>query len=247
MYITTKGIVLRETLYKESSLILTVLTADEGKITVSAKGAKRKNSKTAAATQLLAFSEMTLSTTRGRWTLTEARSIELFAGLREDLELLALGSYFAEAVETLADEDTPNPELLSLLLNALFALSEQKRPQKLVKAAFEMRLMCASGFAPDVFSCGACGKTEISSPVLDLVGGTVLCFSCGAGEHRTVPLCPGSLQALRHIIQADTKSFLRFSLGEESANRLAAACEAYMAAQLDCTFRTLDFYKSIKL
>ena len=48
MYITTPGLVLRETEYKESSRILTVLTASNGKLTVRAQGAKRRGSKTAA-------------------------------------------------------------------------------------------------------------------------------------------------------------------------------------------------------
>ena len=126
MYINTKGLILREVPYKETSKILTVLTADAGRITVSAKGARRKGSKTAAATQLLCFSEMTLSENRDRYTLTEARPIEMFEGLRFALEKLALGSYFAQVLEAASDEDMPNPELLSLGLNALYVLSEDK-------------------------------------------------------------------------------------------------------------------------
>ena len=61
MYVNTTGIVLREVKYKESSKILTILTSSEGKITASAHGAYRKNNKLAAVTQLLVFSEMTLS------------------------------------------------------------------------------------------------------------------------------------------------------------------------------------------
>jgi DNA repair protein RecO (recombination protein O) len=109
MYITTNGLVLRETIYKESSKILTVLTEQEGKITVSARGARRRGSKTAAATQYLSFSEMTLVQSHGRWTLPEAQSIELFSGLRDDLEKLSLGAYFAELLEAVADEDNPSP------------------------------------------------------------------------------------------------------------------------------------------
>ena len=40
MHLTTKALVLREVNYKESDKILTVLTADEGKLTVSARGCR---------------------------------------------------------------------------------------------------------------------------------------------------------------------------------------------------------------
>ena len=67
MRLTTQGIVLRETNYKEADKILTVLTRDLGKRTVKARGCRRKNSKLTAASQLLVYSEMTLSE-RGEFT-----------------------------------------------------------------------------------------------------------------------------------------------------------------------------------
>ena len=44
----TKGVVLRETETKEADKILTLLTQDQGKISVIARGARRKNCKYAA-------------------------------------------------------------------------------------------------------------------------------------------------------------------------------------------------------
>ena len=60
MFKTTRGLVLREVRYKEADRILTVLTEDMGKMTVKARGALRKGSKIAAATQFLVFSELTM-------------------------------------------------------------------------------------------------------------------------------------------------------------------------------------------
>ena len=51
MYETTKALILREVRYKESDRILTVLTDTDGKRTLKARGALRKGSKMAAATQ----------------------------------------------------------------------------------------------------------------------------------------------------------------------------------------------------
>ena len=57
MYLTTQGIVLRETNYKEADKILTVLTQDFGKCTLKARACRRKNSKLTAASQLLVCSD----------------------------------------------------------------------------------------------------------------------------------------------------------------------------------------------
>ncbi|MCL2228001.1 MAG: DNA repair protein RecO [Oscillospiraceae bacterium] len=247
MYINTTGLILRETAYKESSKILTVMTGGEGKLTVTAHGALRRNSKVAAVTQLLAFSEMTLYSRRDRWTLTEARSVEQFIGLRSDISLLALGAYFAELTEAVADEDSPNPELLPLCLNALYALSEGLKTPEFVKPAFELRLMAISGFAPLVESCFICGGGISGRAFLDIAGGTLSCAGCGGSGFGGVSLGIGAIEAMRHIIGVEAKKLFSYSLGPPSQRELADAAEGYLLAHLDRGFRTLDYYKGIQL
>lgn len=247
MYISALGLVLRETEYKESSRILTVLTDTQGKITVTAKGAKRKGSRTAAATQFLTLSEMTLFENNGRYTLTEARSVELFRGLREDVGKLALGAYFAEALDGLSDEDAPTPELLSLGLNALYAVANSLNSDAVIKAAFELRLACLAGFEPLLGVCGVCGRADMAAPVLSLLGGTVFCAGCRPeGEGECVSLPPGVLDAMRYIVSADPKRLYSFRVGPGTERRLASVCEAYLLTQLGRGFGTLDFYKSVR-
>lgn len=49
MHMTTMAVVLREVSYKESDKILTLLTEQAGKQTVSARGCRKKGSQLAAA------------------------------------------------------------------------------------------------------------------------------------------------------------------------------------------------------
>ena len=112
MFNTTKALVLREVRYKEADRMLTLFTSTDGKITAKARGALRKGSKTAAATQQLTYGEMTLFGNRGKWTVNEASVIEPFSGLRTDIADFALGCYFAECLEALSVEDQPDAALL---------------------------------------------------------------------------------------------------------------------------------------
>ena len=134
MFLTTRGLVLREVRYKEADKILTVLTQHEGKVTVRARGALRKGSRITAATQLLTYSDMTIFENRGRRTLNEASTVEEFLGLRADLGAFALGSYFAELLETVSAEEYPDPPVLQLGLNSLYALSRALCPPEQIKA-----------------------------------------------------------------------------------------------------------------
>ena len=174
----TTGLVLRVTETKEADKILTVLTPDMGKIPLIARGARRKNSRIAAASQLLAYSELTLYK-RGNWhMLDEASTLELFDGVRQDIVLLSLASYFAEAAEAVCAEETTSPEILSLLLNALYALCYLHKEPRLVKAAFQFRLMALAGFEPLASGCAVCGREEPEAPMLDVVHGVVHCGGC---------------------------------------------------------------------
>jgi DNA repair protein RecO (recombination protein O) len=245
MYITTKGLILRTADYKESSRMLTVLTESEGKISASAKGVRRKNSRLASGAQLYAYSELTFSKTAGRYNLTEASAIELFPGIGAGgLENLALAAYFAELLDSVCREEIQEGELLQLGLNAFYALSEGKKPRDILKGAFELRVMCLAGYAPPLSRCAVCGKPEPEQPALELDGEGLICASCAAASgRRTARLCPRSLAAMRYVASAEPKRVFSFSLDEDSAARFSLAGERYVSAQLERRFHTLDYYK----
>ena len=248
VYQVTRGVVLRETETKEADKILTVLTADYGKIPVIARGARRRSCKFAACAQLLAYSELTLYHRGGWFYLNEGSSLRLFDGLRADLERLSLGSYFAELTEAVTDEDVPSPEILSLLLNALHALEALGKPNALVKAAFELRLMSVAGYEPLADACAYCGVEHPAEPMLDVRQGVVHCKACRVkGEGLAMPLDADALAALRHAVYGDPKRLYSFVLSGAPLGFLADAAEAYVAAQLERGFRTLDFYKSVQV
>lgn len=249
MHVTTRAIVLREAAYKESDKILTLLTPDLGKITAQARGCRKKGNGLSAACQQLVWSEMTLAEFRGRWSVTEA-AIELeFRGLRSDLERLSLGAYFAEVIESLVPEGNPPDELLPLLLNCLYALDRLGAAPELVKPAFELRAVSLAGFEPLLDGCADCGRPDPEEPQLSLTEGVLRCRGCG-GEREggiSLPVSAATLAAMRHIVSCPGRRLLSFRLEGAARGELADVCEAFLLAQLERGFRTLDFYKQICL
>lgn len=238
----TCGLVLRETVTRDADKILTVLTPDRGRLSVIARGARRKGSRVAAACQLLAYSEMTLYE-KGRWTMLDAAdTIELFDGLRQDLTALSLAAYFAELTEAVSDG---SGDVLPLLLNALYALSALKKPPQLVKPAFQFRLMALAGYEPMADGCALCGAPEPENPMLDVVHGVVHCGKCREKGGLSLPLTASGLAALRYVLYGDPRRLYSFSLPPEGLRALNHAADAYVSAQLERSFRTLDYYKTI--
>ena len=244
MYLTIQAIVLRVTDYNDRDALLTVLSRNHGKLTIKARGLRRKNSPLTAPCQLLAFAEFTLFEYKGQYTINEAQSLELFMPLRRDLTRLSLGTYFAQAAEVISQEDLPNPELQSLVLNCLFALSKLGEPEDKVKAVFELRAACLAGYMPDLFGCHNCGDQNPDR--FDISQGMLECHTCrGAGGGIRMPVNPAILEAMRYICLCEPKKLLSFSIGSENMKALASLTEAYLTTQLERGFSTLDFYKSL--
>ena len=245
MYVTTKGLVLRVCPYNDTDAMLTVLTADLGRISAKVRGLRRKNSPLAAPCQLLAMAEFTLFEYKDAYTVNEAHSIELFTALRSDLQKLSLGTYFAQAAEVIAQEDMPNPELLSLTLNCMHALSVLDIAEEKVKAVFELRLACLAGYTPDLFGCHQCGET--APDCFDISEGRLECSRCRnsiSGGIR-MPVNAGILDAMRYICSCHPKKLFSFDLPKASLQQLSALTESYLCAQLERGFSTLDFYKTL--
>lgn len=244
MFRTENALILREVRFKESDRILTALTADAGKLTLAAHGALSKRSRIAAATQQLTYAELTLFEKNGRYTVREGVTKEAFQGLRMDLERLALGSYFAECLEQYAGEEQPEPELMQLGLNCLYALSEGLYSPEKIKAAFELRLMTEEGYAPAGESCAICGRPDIKEPVFLLEDGQTVCRSCRK-TGRTLPLSENALAALQYLIRAPGKKLLSFRLGDEDLHLLADVAENWLLQCSGRSFQTLTYYKNL--
>lgn len=245
MYLNTKGLVVRVVPYNDTDALLSILTPEYGKLTVKARGLRRKNSPLIAPCQLLAYADFTLFEYRNMYTINEAHSVELFSQLRKDLQKLSLGSYFAQAAETMSQEDLPNPELLSLVLNCLFALSKLSVSEAMVKAVFELRSACLSGYTPELSECYRCGAETPDR--FDISEGRLECSACRNPESTglRMPITPGMLDAMRYICNCDSRKLFSFSASEQTMEQLSHVTESYLSTQLERGFSALDFYKTL--
>lgn len=245
MYLTIQGLVLRVTVYNDTDALLTVLSRNHGKLTVKARGLRRKNSPLAGACQLLTYAEFILFSYKGMYTINEAHPIDFFHGLRKDLLKLSLGTYFAQVADVLSQEDMPTGELQSLTLNSLYALNKLSLSLKQIKAAFELRAACIAGYAPELHGCYRCN--EPFPDRFNVAEGRLECGKCKNAESfgLRMPVTPGALDAMRYISSCDARSVFSFRAGEETLSVLSQLCEVYLTTQLEQGFSTLDFYKTL--
>lgn len=244
MQFTVKGIVIREALSGEKDKVLTVLTAEYGKISVFAPNAKARKSKLSAACQIFSYCEFTVFKNKDKYSINDAQVIENFFSLTGDLQKLSLGQYFLQLCDYTLMENEKNGEALRLLLNSLFFLSRDKKPQNMIKSIFELRLMCLAGYAPDVILCAACGREigEKEKTYFMVKEGKITCESCGK---TTFLLTPAVLLCMRFIIYGELEKIFSVKVSAETSELLNYITENYCIFKLEKKMDTLDFYKSV--
>ena len=141
--IVTPGLVLKETRYKESDRIITILTPGLGVISASAQSSLRLKNKLFSACGLFCYSEFVLLPGRNMYTVREAESKNVFHGIASSIEGMSLAMYMAEMAAALSPTGEEAEKELRLLLNCLYMLSEKKADLRVIKAVFELRTMSA--------------------------------------------------------------------------------------------------------
>ena len=172
--IVTPGLVLKETRYKESDRIITILTPGLGVISASAQSSLRLKNKLFSACGLFCYSEFVLLPGRNMYTVREAESKNVFHGIASSIEGMSLAMYMAEMAAALSPTGEEAEKELRLLLNCLYMLSEKKADLRVIKAVFELRTMSECGFLPQLVYCRGCGTYD--GPAFYLTRRRAVCF-----------------------------------------------------------------------
>ncbi len=119
--VTTSAILLRKTRLTESSLIVTWLTEDHGKLKTVARGARRPRSAFAGQLDLFFAAEITyVKSTKGELhALREVTVRDPREGLRQLYARTQLAAYFVELLELNSELEHAVPEIYDLLRRAL--------------------------------------------------------------------------------------------------------------------------------
>lgn len=269
MRFAINGLILKEKETGENDKQLLVLTAEQGKIWVSAKGGRSIKSAKSAVCRPFTYAELELYERHGRLWLSGGSPLNSFFAYKPNLKGYSLASYIAEICEEITVEGEGDAEnnlkIMRATLNAFFAIEKELYPFAQIKSAYEIFVAAISGFSPDLYSCLRCNceiNSEASSLWLDVMNGGLICETClsssstaelasevDAYETRNLllPLDATALTALRYCISAPVNRLFNFSITDEtSALRFARATESYLLNHLERGFDTLNFYNSIK-
>lgn len=235
--VKVKAIVVKSVAYGDNDKMLTVLSAERGVMHVSAKGVKSLKNKNSAAASALCCSEMILKESGDVYSLSSADVIESFYPLRESVEALSYGVYFAQLAAMCVGEGVEAPEELRLVLNTLFVLAKYPSRRDVLRAAFELKLCEIVGVAPIVGQCSCGGSGEY----FDSAQGESVCRMCRT--ESSVKVSPSAVKVMEYILESDIKNALLFDTPIAVAREVSKLIESFMHFQFGKLPKSLEYLK----
>ena len=173
-----KGIVLSSFDYKEKDKLVEIFTVENGKITAVLKGCKSPNAKLKFAFQPFCFAEFSIARLGKFYQIIDAKLIDSFFDLTNDLNTYYLSSLALELASVSVEYEEQNPQLFLLLINSLKHICYDKLPAELILTKYAEDISGMLGYKINFNCCSACGMQYFGKVFLNLDTGAFVCSSC---------------------------------------------------------------------
>jgi len=226
------GFVLRTQDYRETSRIVTFFSAEFGKISLLAKGARRLESRFGAELDLLNQLEVVFYEGKGLKLLKEAHLIRAFPKLKQDYERLDAGLRAARGLRLSLRDGQRDRRIFRLFEELLTELEEDAEidPEMLLMG-FRLKLIDLLGFGPELERCAVCGEPLEEAEVwLAPRAGGLVCERCRQAED--IPLDRRLARSWRLILRLPLRKLTQLALERGLIDEGGRALERFLAYHL---------------
>ena len=234
--VKVSGVVISESNMGDYDKMVTLLTPNLGKISCSARGARRTKSLLLAGTQFLCFGEYQLFKGGDTYTINSCETIEMFYNLRTDLDKLTYSSYITKIILDVTTENQNSYNTLKLFLNTLYTISETDKDLDLIVSVFKLRLLKILGFAPNTKECVSCKEKE-SITHFSIIDNGFKCEACSKQDTGAIKICDATKNAIKYIMISDPKKIFSFTISEEGKKELELISNLYLNDKLDKEYK----------
>jgi DNA repair protein RecO (recombination protein O) len=241
------AVVVRHSDWGEADRLLTLYTREQGMVRALAKGARKITSRKAG--HLQPFTHITVQLAKGRDLLivTQAETINAFLPLHDSLTKTGYAAYVVELLYRFSyEEEGGNPTLFKLLVETLDRI-EKEEDAWLAIRYYEMRLLDAVGFRPQLFECANCGREILAEEqYFSFTAGGVICPRCGLGLPNLTKISLETLKYLRHFQRSGYREASRAHPSLEAQKEAEILMQGYFTYLLERELNTPGFIKRVK-
>jgi DNA repair protein RecO (recombination protein O) len=242
----TQAIVIKQIKIGEFDKLLTLYTAEFGKLKAIAKGACRPRSKLGGNVEPLTYSSLSIARGRNLDIITQGQIINGFPELKAELWNISCSFYILELVDLFTMENSTNPTLFELLLDTLHQLPKAANKEAVLRY-FELHILDCSGYRPQLQKCVRCtaplkSTTNFFSPR----EGGILCPLCAEKEYGAYPISATALKTMRLWETCDCDTARRVKLRPALSSELAQILQNYIKYLLQKESKSISWLEELK-
>ncbi len=243
---TTLAYVLRTQDYRDTSLLATFYTLGHGKVKAIIKGGRDAKFRMGSTLEPFSLNEILIYKRRRGGDLhmvTGADLIDRFEPVRRDLEKLGTASYFMELLDQMAEAEA-HPEVFYLISDALKFLADGHSPKRTARI-FEVKLLKALGFMPELGQCVHCGSKEFEEIYFAVGSGGIVCGKCRSAEAPLVMIPKGVISFLEQAMKRTFQELGPFKVNQEVGEKLERMMRQFLNHHLAYAPKSLLFLDKV--
>ena len=244
--LTLRGMVIRTVDYRDNDRILTLFTAEQGRVDAKARNCRKPTSPLLACTQPFAYGEYQLFYHKNKYIVDQGEVLESFYPLREDVGRFAAASLCAAMCLEGVQAEEGSREIFSLLYHTLSFLTYGENDPGDLAACFLIRFLSLAGFRPAITRCAVCGRDLREDPVIRFLpdrGGAV-CAACSPVGRR---IGKTALEAMRRMLLLDDDHLGRVRLKEKLRSEILSHLLPYAKLYLPSIETTATLFTSLHM
>lgn len=221
----------------EADRIISLLSRERGLVRAVAKGVRKTTSRFGGRLEPFMHVDVQLAEGRSLDVITQVVTLSPFAkDLGGDYGAYTAGTVMLETAERLVqDGGEPAVQQYQLLVAALRALTERRRPAGMLLDSYQLRAMAVAGYAPSFSACARCGL-EGPHRHFHAASGGMLCDGCRV-PGSSVP-SPFTVTLLAALLSGDWE---QAAVADERSQREATGIVAtYLSWHLERGLRSLS-------
>lgn len=220
--VDTKGIILKEVNYSDSSKILKVLTEEYGLISILSKGCRNLKSKLRGVSRKLLYGTFHFYyRENGISTLVSVDVINAYPKIMMNLESISYATLLLDLTNQVVSQ-SDSKEIMPIIISALNKIENGLSPETITNIV-QLKYLTYLGVTPILDECSSCGS-KINIVALDATLGGFVCNSCyqnrGYNREKTIKL-------IRMYAYIDINKITKITVSEETNKEIYRFLEEY--------------------
>jgi len=235
----TQGIVLRAIDYGEKDKIITIFTAEMGRVSAILKGVRKITSRLKYASQPFCYADFRLSGRSELMTVIGASEVTNFFDITQSYAKMVCGSAILEMVDNATTLGQADPVLFEATRRCLGLLAESDLSPDLILMRFALGLFKVCGFGLNLKTCHICGKSlDKDMAVFDLDAGEFCCYKCPVPKF--IPVSPRALEIMQNISRIPVSELSDIYIMENEAREFRQIIKANFQLRFGWELRSLS-------